>query len=616
MRAMVDREADPTAQTSNRDLAVAASGVDPLLDEKGFESASKVFRHVALQGRAISRVRQQRDNDAFVRWCDDVGDAANEKLVAACPHVAPFAPSLQVVPPTSGFDMFEVAFDVSKKASRIAAFVTEKARVSRMARVIDRDWCHKTRLIQHADQLPITTSSKSVSSNCFKRGLCTCTDKGKKQHTLRNTVFRHIKTLCPRGSENRRLLQEAFLVLRVTGSMPERSAWSIWAAGGGGDEDDVDGDACKHEGTFWLHMGYVHLSPYRVAFQWLDRLPEESATPFLWLKASHAYGTDLHLATRLSIDSTWTLQVYELVDSLQPIGTFDPSVVPVRALGREEPVWPPKRKTHSRTGAVLGAHPDDHRADHDNHMDDDGSGASSSDGGSASESVVSDEDGVDAPSEEDLGDFAFLLAQAAAARDAPPNEEEDEEKLSDASSVNSDDCHSVCTEDVPVPDDVHRTPTDYSAPDSPEDVPPVPPPAEREEGAVPGDADDPMVAAAPVNGNRIWAVEVVLFPGGGRIAYYRNNKFVAYCANRELHGHQCRLTRIARGKRPGAGRPLGELKAWIDASFDFESGADHCRKCNFPTRDRQLDVRRGLEADKSAQCLFPYERQLAPGEHD
>ena len=30
MRAMVDREADPIAQTSNRDLAVAASGVDPL----------------------------------------------------------------------------------------------------------------------------------------------------------------------------------------------------------------------------------------------------------------------------------------------------------------------------------------------------------------------------------------------------------------------------------------------------------------------------------------------------------------------------------------------------------------------------------------------------------
>ena len=239
---------------------------------------------------------------------------------------------------------------------------------------------------------------------------------------------------------------------------------------------------------------------------------------------------------------------------------------------------------HSRTGAaVLGAHPDDHRADHDNHMDDDGSGASSSDGGSASESVVSDEDGVDAPSVEDLGVFAFLLAQVEAARDAPPYEEEVEEKLSDASSVNSDDCHSVCTEDVPVPDDVHRTPTDYSAPgpDSPEDVPPVPPPAEREEGAVPGDADDPMVAAAPVDGNRIWAVESVFFLGGGRIAYYRNNKFVAYCANRELHGHQCRLTRIVLGKRPGAGRPLGELKAWIDASFDFESGADHCRKCNF-----------------------------------
>ena len=97
----------------------------------------------------------------------------------------------------------------------------------------------------------------------------------------------------------------------------------------------------------------------------MDQRPDPGATPFVWLKTTNAYGTDLHLATGLSLESNWAVQVYELVDTLQPIGTFDLTVVPVRALVKEETVWPRMRKGN-RSGRTPGVEPDDEDAgDHD-----------------------------------------------------------------------------------------------------------------------------------------------------------------------------------------------------------------------------------------------------------
>ena len=422
-------------------------------------------------------------------------------------------------------------------------------------------------------------------------------------------------------------MAEAFLVLRVTGACSQSSAWASWAASGGEDkEDDLDID-CKREGTFWAHVGYVHFSPYRVAFPWMDQRPDPGATPFVWLKTTNAYGTDLHLATGLSLESNWAVQVYELVDTLQPIGTFDPTVVLVRALGKEETVWPTTRKGN-RSGRAPGVEPDEEDAgDHDEaHSDRSSTSCSDADAEAEAESdsEVADECDVDAAPEEDLGDFAFIVALAEEARMAGEDERKAEDASSDASSgsAHSDDYRSVCADD---PEQLARSSSEdldsemavSSSVDSLGDVPVYwdspdsGPDAEGEVGADLADTAHGVAAAV-----RCDALESVSFPEGSRIAYYRNCKFVAYCCNTALHRNFCRLTRTAPGKRSFGGRPLGELIAFLNASFDADlpTAASHNKKV-FDRAD-QLVARHELELNEAARSLFQYERPLNPGEHD
>ena len=137
------------------------------------------------------------------------------------------------------------------------------------------------------------------------------------------------------------------------------------------------------------------------------------------------------------------------------------------------------------------------------------------------------------------------------------------------------------------------------------------PDAEREVGADLADAAHGV--AAEVRGD---ALESVSFPEGSRIASYRNVQFVAYCCNTARHCNSCRLTRTAPGKRSFGGRPLGELIAFLNASFDADlpTAASH-NKNDFDRAD-QLVARNALELNEAARFLFHYERPLNPGEHD
>ena len=62
------------------------------------------------------------------------------------------------------------------------------------------------------------------------------------------------------------------------------------------------------------------------------------------------------------------------------------------------------------------------------------------------------------------------------------------------------------------------------------------------------------------------------FPHGSLVAYFNTKNMVAEC-NIAAHGDKCHLTRTLRkGTKPGQGRPLGLLLAWLDdSSIHLES---------------------------------------------
>ena len=110
-----------------------------------------------------------------------------------------------------------------------------------------------------------------------------------------------------------------------------------------------------------------------------------------------------------------------------------------------------------------------------------------------------------------------------------------------------------------------------------------PPPAAHPEG---------HAKAAPRRGGGRTGQETLRFaaPSGSIVWYAHSQDMTAFCS---APGHvECRKTRTARpGIRPGQGRPLGFLMAWLEKGHehvDQQSHVHHCRVTHEERRDGRL----------------------------
>lgn len=107
--------------------------------------------------------------------------------------------------------------------------------------------------------------------------------------------------------------------------------------------------------------------------------------------------------------------------------------------------------------------------------------------------------------------------------------------------------------------------------------------------------------------------------GGGRLVYYKTRQeFYAECPLRGT-GHQrnCRRSRTSRSsenmRRPGQGRPLGLLLAWLESAEQHDTSDSH-KVLFHTTHEDRKNARQFLKTLPGSDALFEYERHLEPGE--
>jgi hypothetical protein len=129
--------------------------------------------------------------------------------------------------------------------------------------------------------------------------------------------------------------------------------------------------------------------------------------------------------------------------------------------------------------------------------------------------------------------------------------------------------------------------------------------------------------AAPERLGRSKADTVVLFINGGKIVYYRQQRFIEIHCGNPKHG-KCVLTRKMYGNPlfPAQGRPLGLAAYWLSLSPLGDKDAHwECFRCGREAFPSWADRRAGRDSIESfdcdaAQVLLAEERPKRPEEPD
>jgi hypothetical protein len=109
----------------------------------------------------------------------------------------------------------------------------------------------------------------------------------------------------------------------------------------------------------------------------------------------------------------------------------------------------------------------------------------------------------------------------------------------------------------------------------------------------------------------------VVFVDGGRLAFYggKQHNATAQC-NNPSHG-KCVLTRkMTSGRKPGQGRPLGLLAAWLASGAEMSSKEEHWALPAWPTLAARKTARAALKAldTPDVRGLLASERAQLSGE--
>jgi hypothetical protein len=506
------------------------------------------------------------------------GGQGLDELVSSCVPLAGIKGALVPIPDRQ-LQTFFVGFDVSQKVAQICAWANTNSRTSSFANVLDADWKHTNRLIHHADQAKV--SAPMPTQKCLQLGWCVCSPEGRVDMQLRNRLFRNIKLQCRVGSEARRLLIGGFVVIELRWARDTRgpSKWSAFALGVD-HEDALPADQQQgNEGSLWVHIGSMSLSPYRPTFQLLDKLDDRPASCYVWVRARISFMHEFQLCHHLHKGFTWSMSLYRLVNTDEPVGVFDPRVVPVERLARDDAqrLWPLRggggwhRKPHDDEAEPVGAPcGEDVEVDSDEAEDPAGE--------------LADEGDVEMAPEVDEGfadDFADLLE----AFEAELGEGGEGDVFAD--------------ETAPRPDD-----DGPPAPAADEEMPPLLIDHDEAEVVEPAVVEPDAEAPHADGGGRLLgeAVAEKMFEGG-KISFYNKGDFVATC-----HRHaRCFLTRTCKASatKPAQGRPLGLLVAWL--SMLAATKAQHMDRSQYPSYDDQWFARVELAMTPDGWNLLKHE---------
>ena len=151
----------------------------------------------------------------------------------------------------------------------------------------------------------------------------------------------------------------------------------------------------------------------------------------------------------------------------------------------------------------------------------------------------------------------------------------------------------------------------------------VGPPAAESEAAGDGDSQsDARSSVAGPAGPGLLGGTAVLLPvddpagmakvGRLRVTDLMDRRQIYACCPNPAHGSCIKTKTCLRGSRPGQGRPLGYLGAWILAGMNFENKRDHMKYQ--PSLEERRAARRTLAVVPMSDEPFDFEAALEEGE--
>ena len=577
---------------------------------------TKVRKEAMRVGRAKASA-ERASMRALQKFQEEHTGALHEACLAAMPDAAPFISDFKMIPHES-LMVAEVALDPVDDAECVAEWASANARRSNLKAALLADWESKCTTIGES-ACESTERQPDLHTMCLKYNCCVCSQPGKSYWQFRNRLLAGMKRLIPRadGSIKKRLVDGHF-ALRLSGeAAPELlDDWDRALEAKYGDSDEEARGSVV--GDIWYHIAVHYLKPYRPTLQSLRLTRHEADAGRVFLEQTGAFFTDLEALRTLSLSARWSMEVYEMINTAEPVGTLNPREACFRRKEEEAAsLWPPPprrrrgvaRASRARPGVAeaateIGQAP----AGNPNAMDETAEAEAQSNQGNQEIADMRDE--AEAVSDSDVSDMDDDIQEALDTALADLVHPHDEGDAADVANFGLD----AMELDVEggrlgahiVPEDGALEAEDEAAVDvaggaASSNMPPPPPPPRLER-------------AESVASSQRERAEIVVEVPGGKLTYYHKGEFFTATCNNLAHG-KCILTRTSRaGKRSAQGRPLGLLMGWLALGQDSDSKAAHFDRSRWPNHQARTDARERLSEMPGAEGLFAEERPQEPGE--
>eukprot|EP00971_Amphidinium_carterae_P341412 6480195-Amphidinium_carterae.1 len=325
--------------------ADGSQGVSHMSDMDG------LLQKVRAQAKAeATRTRLQKDvsKQALQKFAEVAGQESVEKLVQGIPELMPFADSLHAIP-WKNHQAIKCVFQCLEDAIHVANFAQAQSHASDLAKALEADWQRVNKAIDSSTCLPEVKSERGGVPKCLKQGYCTCHGEGQQVGKFRNEFYKVLKRVFPRGvAEKKKLLASACIVVAFKGEAEKSFKSSGW-------DDaceelclDEDNQALHTSGTHWAHIGAHYFKPYRSSLQVLEYVGEKGDQHIL--QQSGVFKSLFEFVATLSLQSKWSVECWQIVESLEPVHAFNPRVCCVKKLAGSEEVWGPKKNKKGAKG--------------------------------------------------------------------------------------------------------------------------------------------------------------------------------------------------------------------------------------------------------------------------
>lgn len=199
---------------------------------------------------AKERQRLEEMMQSLVAYRSTQGAEVVRQVVQAVPELAQFSLKAE---PLGPFACVEVQPPQPDEVAGSLAWAHASS-ASNLSASLSRAWEQAHATLWQASCPAVEETAGQEESPCLAAGICLCSEAGKRLKLLGGRLLAAMKRIFPKGSQNRRLLLDGQVVVRLMGEPAEDASY-----------EDMLADSTEMVDE-WLHIGLMYLSPFRPTF--------------------------------------------------------------------------------------------------------------------------------------------------------------------------------------------------------------------------------------------------------------------------------------------------------------------------------------------------------------